>query len=391
MRCTSCVAASALVAITSAQIVTDCNPMKKTCPNNPAIPKNWDTDFTIGEDAMKGWKQTAGSLTYSSEGAEFIIAQKEDSPTIGSSAYFHYGYVEVVMKAAPGVGIVSAFVLASDDQDEVDWEWIGGVDSRVQLNYYGKGNTTTYDRMTEVPVANNQNAFHSYALNWTSDSLTWIVDGKPTRTLHKADANGGKSYPQTPSNIRLGNWPAGDSDHEGTRVWAGGHVNYSKGPFKMIVKSIKVINYSPGKEYQRTDKTGNSDSVKVIGAATNSTPIKASSAPDDSNSSDPDSDASKNPDADASTNPDADAHKARKARGAPGAQEGSKAPGVLDASCTPKAPDAPEASDVPDVSETPEAPEAAYEPEAANEPEASGAPNTSSAPDAPEADRKSVV
>lgn len=266
MRYTSYAAASALAAIASAQTFTDCNPMKKTCPNNPAMPQTWDTDFTAGKDAIKGWKQTAGSLTYGSEGAEFIIAKKGDAPTIGSSTFLHYGYVEVVMKAAPGVGIVSSIVLQSDNLDEVDWEWIGGVDSRVQQNYFGKGNTTTYDRMTEAPVANNQNEFHSYALNWTAESLTWIVDGKPTRTLNKADANGGKNYPQTPCNVRLGNWPGGDSDNEGTRQWAGGNVTWDQAPFKMTVKSIKVINYSPGTEYKWTDKTGNSESIEVIGA-----------------------------------------------------------------------------------------------------------------------------
>lgn len=138
MRYASCVTASALLAITSAQTFTDCNPTKKTCPNNPALPKTWDTDFTAGKDAVKGWKQTAGSLTYGSEGAEFIIAEKGDAPTIGSSAFLHYGYVEVVMKAAPGVGIISSIVLQSDNLDEVDWEWIGGVDSRVQQNYFGQ-------------------------------------------------------------------------------------------------------------------------------------------------------------------------------------------------------------------------------------------------------------
>ncbi|KAL6711579.1 hypothetical protein ACN47E_004513 [Coniothyrium glycines] len=34
----------------------------------------------------------------------------------------------------------------------------------------------------------------------------------------------------------------------------------------MTVKSIKVTNYSPGTEYEWTDKTGSSESIKVIGA-----------------------------------------------------------------------------------------------------------------------------
>jgi hypothetical protein len=130
--------ASVLAALATAQTFTDCNPMEKKCPNNPATPQTWETDFSAGKDAVKGWKQTAGSLTYGPEGAEFTVAKKGDAPTIGSEAFLHFGYVEVVMKAAPGVGIVSSIVLQSDNLDEVDWEWIGGVDSRVQQNYFGK-------------------------------------------------------------------------------------------------------------------------------------------------------------------------------------------------------------------------------------------------------------
>jgi hypothetical protein len=138
--------------------------------------------------------------------------------------------------------------------------------------------------MVEADALNNQNEFHKYALNWTSESLTWIVDDKPTRTLNFADANGGKNYPQTPCNVRLGNWPGGDSKDEGTRQWAGGNVTYEDAPFTMTVKSIKVINYSPGKEYEWTDKTGDFKSIKVIdagnteGAPVNSVAIEDSAA-----------------------------------------------------------------------------------------------------------------
>jgi len=120
--------------------------------------------------------------------------------------------------------------------------------------------------MIEAPVATTQTETHTYALNWTAESLTWIIDNKPVRTLNYADANGGKNYPQTPCNVRLGNWPGGDSENKGTREWAGGEVDYSKAPFTMTVDSIKVINYSPGKEYKWTDKTGSKESIEVIGA-----------------------------------------------------------------------------------------------------------------------------
>ncbi|KAH8726524.1 concanavalin A-like lectin/glucanase domain-containing protein [Phaeosphaeriaceae sp. PMI808] len=282
MRLTSYSIASALAALATAQTFTDCNPMEKDCPNDPAMPQTWTTDFKAGKDAIKGWKQTAGSLTYGAGGAEFTVAKKGDAPTIQSEGFLHFGYVEVKMTAAKGQGIISSIVLQSQNLDEVDWEWIGGQEGKVQMNYFGKGNTTTYDRMIEAPVATTQTETHTYALNWTAESLTWIIDNKPIRTLKYADANGGKTYPQTPCNVRLGNWPGGDSENEGTRQWAGGEVDYSKAPFTMTVDSIKVINYSPGMEYKWGDKTGSKESIQVIGAGNkdgapqNSVPIQPS-------------------------------------------------------------------------------------------------------------------
>jgi hypothetical protein len=39
------------------------------------------------------------------------------------------------MKAAPGAGIVSSFVMQSDDLDEIDWEWIGSDTAQVQSKF----------------------------------------------------------------------------------------------------------------------------------------------------------------------------------------------------------------------------------------------------------------
>jgi hypothetical protein len=120
--------------------------------------------------------------------------------------------------------------------------------------------------MIEAPVATTQTETHTYALNWTAEAITWIIDGEPKRTLKYSEANGGKTFPQTPCNVRLGNWPGGDSKDKGTVEWAGGKVDYNAAPFTMTVESVKVINYSPGTEYKWTDKTGSFESIEVIGA-----------------------------------------------------------------------------------------------------------------------------
>ena len=51
--------ASVLAALATAQTFTDCNPMEKKCDNNPAIAKNFESNFKNGEKALKGWQQTA--------------------------------------------------------------------------------------------------------------------------------------------------------------------------------------------------------------------------------------------------------------------------------------------------------------------------------------------
>ncbi|OAG02481.1 concanavalin A-like lectin/glucanase [Paraphaeosphaeria sporulosa] len=255
--------ASAFAAIANAQTWSLCNPMEKDCDNNPAIAKSFESNFKDGEGALKGWQQTAKGAEFTDEGIVFSVKKTGDAPTIQSDGYLHFGYVEVTMKAARGAGIVSSIVLESDDLDEVDWEFIGSDATHAQMNYFGKGNTTVYDRMIMADVPSIEEV-HRYALNWTSDALTWLIDDAPVRTLNYADANGGKNFPQTPCNVRIGIWAGGDSKDKGTQDWAGGKVDYSQAPFNQVVEKVKITNYSPGKEYEWTDKSGSWESIKVI-------------------------------------------------------------------------------------------------------------------------------
>ena len=125
-----------------------------------------------------------------------------------------FGKVQVKMRAAPGAGIVSSSVLQSDDLDEIDWEWLGGQNDAVQSNYFGKGQTTTYNRVALHNVANSQGVFHTYTIDWTSEQIVWQIDGVTVRVLKATDANG--QYPQTPMQLKLGSWAGGD--YPGTEI-----------------------------------------------------------------------------------------------------------------------------------------------------------------------------
>jgi beta-glucanase (GH16 family) len=122
-----------------------------------------------------------------------------------------FGKVEVTLKAAPGAGIVSSVVLQSDDLDEIDWEWLGADSTEVQSNYFGKGQTTTYNRGAFHPNPDNQANFNTYTIDWTADQILWQINGQTVRSLLPANAD--NQYPQTPMQIKIGAWSGGDSSN----------------------------------------------------------------------------------------------------------------------------------------------------------------------------------
>ena len=173
-------------------------------------------------------------------------------------------------------------VLQSDDLDEIDQEFIGNNDTHAENNYYGKGNTTdAYERAKWYALPDGGNpteGYHNYTTRWTKESLEWYIDGSVVRTLAYADANGGAEYPQTPMNVRIGIWAGGDKDNSNYTVqWAGGEIDYTKGPYTMFVQSVRVTDFSTGSEYRYGDTTGTFQSIQTVPG--NSTASKILSAP----------------------------------------------------------------------------------------------------------------
>ena len=198
-----------------------------------------------------------------------------------------FGHVDIVMKAAPGVGIVSTLVLESDDLDEIDLEWLGADDNQVQSNYFSKGQTTTYNRGAFHANPGSQDGFHTYSVDYTADQVVWSIDGTTVRALTAA-SSGSEGYPQTPMQVKIGAWSAGDPSNPpgtirkfsflilslvyliGIIEWAGGPTNYGGGPYTMQVKSITAKDYSTGTSYSYGDNSGSWQSIKSSGGQINS-------------------------------------------------------------------------------------------------------------------------
>ena len=251
----------------SQQTWSKCDPLvQSSCPADPALGKSIYVDFTKGSSNEF---TNQNSPTFDSTGAAFTVAAGGDAPTVVSNWYIMFGKYEVTMKAAPGTGIVSSLVLQSDDLDEIDWEFLGADNDQVQMNYFGKGETTTYDRMIEASVSNTQGQWHTYGVEWTSEQIVWSIDGKAVRTLTPATADAGQ-YPQTPCQLKIGSWSGGDpSNAQGTITWAGGVTDYSQGPFTMYVSSVAVTDYSTGTQYKYGDQSGDWTSIESTGGKVN--------------------------------------------------------------------------------------------------------------------------
>ncbi|KAK4172981.1 concanavalin A-like lectin/glucanase domain-containing protein [Triangularia setosa] len=265
----SLLGAVALCALVTAQTYTSCNPTAKSCPPDVGLPvPGYSIDFRNGPDNTHWLSVGMGSVTYMPNlGAAFTINKQGDSPTMETSWYFFFGRAEVHMRAAGGTGIVSCVVLESDDLDEIDWEWIGGEPHDVQTNYFGKGNTTTWDRGGKTPMGDTQWLTHNYTIDWTPSLVTWYIDGAVVRTLAYKDALGGHNFPQTPMRLKLGIWAGGDSKNpNGTIDWAGGVTNYTQGPFTMYVESVSVTNLNPAASYLYSDLSGSWTSISMSNA-----------------------------------------------------------------------------------------------------------------------------
>ncbi|KAL2020428.1 hypothetical protein VTK56DRAFT_8471 [Thermocarpiscus australiensis] len=259
--------------LVSAQTFTACDPTKRDdCPNPKAVGSQVvDVDFRKGASSF--FKLADGTtLTYDNGlGAVFSINKETDAPTITSNKYIFFGQVDVTVRASQGVGVVTSFVLQSDDLDEIDWEWLGGDAKEVQTNYFSKGCTETYDRGGFSPVNDPVNQFHTYTIKWTPEQLDWIIDGAVVRTLKNTGVEGCSGYPQTPMQIKLGTWVAGRKDApQGTVEWAGGLTDFSQAPFDGYYQSIRIQDFmgaqgaTEATEYQYTDRSGKWQSIKVV-------------------------------------------------------------------------------------------------------------------------------
>ncbi|MFX1532691.1 MAG: glycoside hydrolase family 16 protein [Promethearchaeota archaeon] len=162
---------------------------------------NGQVSFSGGNMIIECEKQSIG-------GYDYISGEYR------TNSFYHYGLYEVHMRPANGTGLMSGSLFTytgptdGNPWDEIDIEFLGKNTNKVQFNYFtdGKGG---HEYSHDLGFDATQ-AFHTYAFNWSQNSITWYVDGSP---VHTATTN----LPSTAGRIMMNLWP-GDGSVDG---WLG--------------------------------------------------------------------------------------------------------------------------------------------------------------------------
>lgn len=171
---------------------------------------------------------------YIDEYDDSLIIQMPNQTTgtvISTSQYMWFGKVSAKVKSSRTDGVVTAFILFSDVQDEIDYELVGYDLDNAQSNYYSQG-ALNYTNSVKIPTTDTFANWHVYEIDWTEDRIIWSIDDKSYRSLNKNDTWNATAnrffYPQTPSRLQMSLWPGGAASNAvGTIEWAGGLVDWN--------------------------------------------------------------------------------------------------------------------------------------------------------------------
>ena len=99
----------------------------------------------LGDSSTTQWVSQGSPLLTPDHSAVILTLAESGASASGtllsSTNYVWYGKVSATMKTSRTAGVVSAFVLFSDVQDEIDFEFVGTDLNTAQSNFYWQGVT----------------------------------------------------------------------------------------------------------------------------------------------------------------------------------------------------------------------------------------------------------
>lgn len=189
----------------------------------------------LGDSTKTDWVMDGQAVTYDGN-VLLTMAPNTVGTVLASSTYMWYGNVSAKFKTSRDAGVVTAFILLSDVHDEIDYEFVGTELTTAQTNYYFQG-IEDYNNSGNISLSDTFENFHTYEIQWTPDSITWLVDGKVGRVKQRSETYNATAkqwnFPQTPARVQLSLWPGGLSTNaQGTIDWAGGPISWNSQDIK---------------------------------------------------------------------------------------------------------------------------------------------------------------
>jgi beta-glucanase (GH16 family) len=158
-----------------------------------------------------------------------IALTPEGGTRISTTDYYHYGTFEIEMMMAKGQNVVTAIVLLAENNDEIDYEFVGKDTNIIQSNLYWKGEAL-YEVNAEYHKTDLDltSSFNNYTILWRPESLEWFLNGQLLRKETK--------FPNSPSKLHIGIWGAGVSN------WGGSGLVFNDvtPSYKSVVKRIEM-------------------------------------------------------------------------------------------------------------------------------------------------------
>ncbi|MCI4643744.1 MAG: family 16 glycosylhydrolase [Hyphomonadaceae bacterium] len=182
----------------------------------------YKADFAYLNNVQRaGWE--ADNILFNDQGVELMLTRerKEMCPFTGAEyqrrGRYHYGRYEVVMRAAPGSGIVSSMFThtgpsqGGDPHDEIDIEFLGHRTGELHINYFtaGKGHGSVY---VDLPY-DAAEIYQLYAFEWEPDEIRWYVGDQLVHTARAED----HPIPQTPGRWIQNIWTGSEDQY----MWHG--------------------------------------------------------------------------------------------------------------------------------------------------------------------------
>ena len=201
--------------------------------SNAALDGNGDLVITARQENPAGYTCWYGTCQYTS-------ARLNTSQSFTQA----YGHFEARMKIPAGQGLWPAFWLLGDNINDAGWpncgeldvmENIGSEPGTVHGSAHGPGYSGGSDLTGSYTLPNGAafaDDFHTFAIDWSPDSVSWSVDGTVYETHTPADTNGNQWVFDHPFFIILNLAVGGD--------WPGSPDSSTQFPAQLVVDYVHV-------------------------------------------------------------------------------------------------------------------------------------------------------